>query len=105
LKKWPNFSKSSPNSLQAKKSSDINIKAHFESPKHLKQTSFETAKNGPIFQKVALTVSKPKHHQISTTKLILKVQNIYTKQTSFNIYSKPNFETANFGENVVGSFA
>jgi len=43
-KKLPNFSKSSPNSHQAKKGPNIYNKAQFESPKHLHQTTFETLK-------------------------------------------------------------
>ncbi len=42
-KKLPNFSKSSPNSLQTKKKQNIHNKAQFESPKHL-STTFETLK-------------------------------------------------------------
>jgi hypothetical protein len=42
--KLPILSKSSPNSLRAKKGQNIYIKAQFESPKHLHQTTFETLK-------------------------------------------------------------
>ncbi len=41
-KKLPNFSKSSPNSLQSKKGQNVYNKAQFESPKHQHQTTFET---------------------------------------------------------------
>ncbi len=44
-KKSPNFSKSSPKSLQVKKGQNIYNKAQFESQKHLHQTTFETSKN------------------------------------------------------------
>jgi hypothetical protein len=44
FEKAPNFSKSSPSSLQAKKGQNIYNKAQFESPKHLHQTIFETLK-------------------------------------------------------------
>jgi hypothetical protein len=48
----PNFSKSSPNSLQAKKGQNIYNKAQFESQKHLHQTPFETLNtyNKPCFE-------------------------------------------------------
>jgi hypothetical protein len=57
-KNSPNFSLSSPNSLEAPKGPNIYNKAQFESPKHLHQTTWET-------------------------------------------YSKPCFETAFSGENVI----
>jgi hypothetical protein len=40
----PNFSKSSPESLQVKKGQNVYYKAQFESPKHQHQTTFETLK-------------------------------------------------------------
>jgi hypothetical protein len=40
----PIFQKSSPNNLQVKKGQNIYNKAQFESPKHLRQTPFETLK-------------------------------------------------------------
>jgi hypothetical protein len=42
VKKLPNFSKSTQNCLQTKPCQNIYIKAEFESPKHLHQTTFET---------------------------------------------------------------
>jgi hypothetical protein len=40
----PNFSKSCPNSLQAKKGQNIYNKAQFERPNYLHQTTFENLK-------------------------------------------------------------
>jgi hypothetical protein len=40
----PNFSKNSRKSCQVKKGQNIYIEAHFESLKHLHQTTFETLK-------------------------------------------------------------
>jgi hypothetical protein len=45
LKNLQFFSKSSPNSLQAKKRQNIYNKAQYESPKHLHQTTLETLKH------------------------------------------------------------
>ncbi len=43
-KNSPKFSKKSPKSCQVKNGPNIHIKAQFESPKHLHQTTFETLK-------------------------------------------------------------
>jgi hypothetical protein len=59
-------------------------------------------KNAQILEKVAKTVTKPKIAKISTTKLNLKVQNIYIKQLlkPKNTCNKPYFNTADLGENI-----
>jgi hypothetical protein len=59
-------------------------------------------KKCPSFEKVAYTVAKGKNSKISTSKLNLKVQNIYIKPLSKlkNTTSKPSFETAYIGEDV-----
>jgi hypothetical protein len=76
LKKSPNFSKSSPNSLQAKKHQNIYIKAHFESPKHLHQTTFETLKY--LQQTMFKTVSK-------STYLVENVINLLKQKVAQNV--------------------
>jgi hypothetical protein len=56
----------------------------------------------PTFEKVAKSVAKWKYSKISTSKLNLKVQNIYIKPLSKlkNTTSKTSFETAYLGEDV-----
>ncbi len=48
----PNFSKSSPKSLQGKRGQNICNKAQFESPKHLDETTFKPKNtyNKPCFE-------------------------------------------------------
>jgi hypothetical protein len=60
-------------------------------------------KNSAIFQKVAQTVCNPNNAKISTSKLLLKDQNIYVKPLLelYSTYNKICFETAYLGKNVI----
>ncbi len=59
--------------------------------------------NCQIFQRIAQKVAKSKKAKISTTKLNLKIQNIYIKPLlkPENTHNKPCFESAYLGKNVI----